>query len=75
MKRFTLILVLVILISLAIVTPVFAGGGGPNGKACENVYISGWFWGHRQWWAQIDKFGEAKGRFYGPVVARLTICH
>jgi hypothetical protein len=73
-KRFTLILVLVILISLAVVTPVFAGGG-PNGKACENVYISGWFWGHRQWWAQIDKFGEAKGRFYGPVVARLTICH
>ena len=27
MKRFTLILVLVILISLAVVTPVFAGGG------------------------------------------------
>jgi len=72
MKKFTLILVLVILISLTVVMPVFAGGG--NGKACENITGSGWFWGWRQAYMQYLKFGEVKGRFYGPGHAYYNVC-
>jgi hypothetical protein len=72
-KKFTLILVLVILISLTVVMPVFAGGGD-HGKACENITDSGWFWGWRQGNMQNLKFGEVKGRFYGPGHAYFNVC-
>ena len=71
MKKFTLILVLVILISLTVVMPVFAGGG--NGKACENITGSGWFL-MRGAWNQYYKLGEFKGRFYGPGHAYISVC-
>ena len=72
MKKFTLILVLVILISLTVVMPVFAGGGN-NGKACENITGSGWFL-MRGWYQQWLKIGEVKGRFYGPGHAYINVC-
>ena len=68
MKKFTLILILVILISLTLVGPAFAGGGDNPGKACENITGSGWFWGWRQAGA------KAQGHFYGPVVAYFKVC-
>jgi len=71
-KKFTLILVLVILISLTVVMPVFAGGGD-HGKACENITGSGWFL-MRGGWNQIFKLGELKGRFYGPGHAYINVC-
>lgn len=69
MKRLTLIIIVAILLSLAVVTPVMAGGGGEHGQACQNITGSGWFWGWRQGYYQYLKFGEMKGHFYGPVVA------
>ena len=74
MKKFTLILVLVILLSLVVVIPVFAGGGENPGKACENITGSGWFWGWRQAYNQYLKHGENKGRFYGPGMAYNKLC-
>ena len=73
MKKFTLILVLVILLSLVVVIPVFAGGGENPGNACENITGSGWFLmrGGRN---QIYKLGELKGRFYGPGHAYVNVC-
>ena len=73
MKKITLILVLVILISLTVVMPVFAGGGN-NGKACENITGSGLFWGWRQGNMQYLKFGEVKGKFYGSGHAFINVC-
>ena len=67
MKKFTLILVLVILLSLVVVIPVFAGGGENPGNACENITGSGLFWGWRQGWM-------ANGRFYGPGMAFNRLC-
>ena len=72
MKKITLILVLVILISLSVVGPVFAGGGN-HGKACENITGSGWSL-MRGAWNQYYKFGEYKGRFYGPGIAYSNLC-
>ena len=72
MKKFTLILVLVILISFTVVMPVFAGGGD-HGKACENITGSGWFL-MRGAFNQDSKLGEVKGRFYGPGHAYINVC-
>ena len=73
MKRFTLILLLIILLSLAIATPVLAGGDGPDhpGNACSNIYTWGW---HKGYWIQLEKFGGPKGRAYGSVVALARVC-
>jgi len=75
MKRFTLILVLVILISLAVVGPAFAGDGPENpGKACKYNCILDW--GYKKGLAvQEAKFGigHQRGHFYGPGIGR-NIC-
>jgi len=74
MKKFTLILILVILISLLVVMPAFAGGGPDHpGNACSNIYT----WGYQKGWHnQLEKFGmnDIRGRFYGSVVALLRVC-
>ena len=74
MKKFTLILILVILISLFVVIPAFAGDGPDHpGKACEKygVILS---WGSMKGrYVQIAKFGNTRGRFYGPGIGR-NIC-
>ena len=71
MKRFTLILVLVILLSLAIATPVLAGGPDHPGNACPNIPTWGWMKG---FWNQLEKFGTLKGRFYGSCHAYRMLC-
>ena len=67
MKRFTLIIVLVILISLAIATPVLA-----KGKGCENAGV-GVMWGFH---VQAEKFGNPglHGRFYGTGMGITNAC-
>lgn len=71
MKKLTLVLILVILISLFVVMPAFAGGGPDHpGKACENITGSGWFWG----WGQGVRMGNKQGYSYGPVVAYFKVC-
>ena len=63
MKRMTLITILVILISLMVVTPVFAGGGGPYKQPC---YMD---WHPRLYgfWVRNDNAAGA-GNPYGPYV-------
>jgi len=75
MKKFTLILILVILISLFVVMPAFAGDGPDHpGKACE-PYGAIFDWGSKKGYhVQVAKFGIQRGRFYGPVVADLKVC-
>ena len=72
MKKFTLIVLVVILISLFMVIPAFAGEGPDHpGKACEHLTGSGIFWG----WGQGIRMGNKQGHSYGPVVADFVICH
>ena len=75
MKRFTLILVLVILISLFVVMPAFARGGPDHpGKACEPYGVI-FAWGYMKGYhVQLAKLGHQMGRFYGPVVANHNLC-
>ena len=71
MKKFTLILILVILISLFMVMPAFAGDGPDHpGKACEHITGSGIFWG----WGQGVRMGNKQGYSYGPGIAFLNVC-
>jgi hypothetical protein len=76
MKIFTLILVLVILISLFVVMPAFAGEGPDHpGKACGSYDVI-FAWGLKKGiHNQVDKFGvgHQRGRFYGPGIGR-NIC-
>ena len=65
MKKFTLIVVLAVLISLAVVTPVLAKGGGPYKKPCQM---------YSKWHPYMLGFGmrnenaDGAGNPYGPLV-------
>ncbi len=65
MKKFTLILILVVLISLAVVTPVLAGGGSSYKRPCH-MYQS-WHPYMLGFWMRNDH-ADGAGNPYGPLV-------
>lgn len=77
MKKKAVLVILVILLSLTIVMPAFAHNEYP-GKACEGGGWTGNFiiaWGLKKGFhKQYAKFGEYKGRGYGPVIADSMLC-
>ena len=77
MKKKIVIILLVIMLSLTIVMPAFAQPEYP-GKACEGGGWTGNYiiaWGLKKGFhKQYQKFGEYRGRGYGPVVADSMLC-
>ena len=64
MKKTVLIILLVVLISLAVATPVLAGGGDNPSKACVNIWGSGRF---LMWGFYIrNQHAAGNGNPYGP---------
>ena len=74
MKRLTLILILAVLISLAVVTPVLAKGGGePYKKPCQ-MY---WKWNpYMLGFSMRNEHADGAGNPYGPMVWGIyQACH